>query len=55
MYSKIAKESQRSLLEEARKLTPEQRLNAFLTHNRLIAKLKEAGEQLRRTEVKSPQ
>jgi hypothetical protein len=45
MESKIAEESQQALLLAASKLTFEQRLDAFLAHNRLVAKLKESGQQ----------
>lgn len=44
MKSKIARESKRALLEDVRKLTYEQRVQAFLTDNRLVAQLKIAGE-----------
>lgn len=47
MRSKLARESERALLEAMRRLTPEERLNAFLAHNRLVTTLYLAGEQQR--------
>jgi hypothetical protein len=48
MHSKVAQQSREALLDQHRTWTPEQRLAAFLTHCRLMAQLKEAGEKLRR-------
>jgi hypothetical protein len=46
MQSKLAKEAERALVEATQRLTPEERLNAFLTHCRLVMELYEAGRQL---------
>jgi len=45
--SKVAKEARLALLADARRLTHEQRLNAFLTHCQLMMQLQAAGEKLR--------
>ena len=47
MESKVAKDAQRSLLEAMQRLTAEERLNAFLTHCRLMMDLQRAGQQMR--------
>jgi hypothetical protein len=46
MESKLAKEARRALVAENQKLSPEQRLEAFLVHCRLVAELREAGREL---------
>jgi hypothetical protein len=40
-------EADLGLLEATQRLTPEERLNAFLTHCRLMMELYEAGRQAR--------
>jgi hypothetical protein len=47
MQSKIAHESRRALLNVMLRMTPEQRLNAFLAHCQAMAQLKAAGERVR--------
>jgi hypothetical protein len=47
MESKVAKEAERALIEASQKLSPEERLNAFLEHCRLVTQLYEAGEKMR--------
>jgi hypothetical protein len=46
MESKLANEA-RLALAAARRLTPEQRLNAFLAHCQLMMELYAAGQKLR--------
>lgn len=46
MKSKLAEKAERELIEATQRLTPEQRLNAMLTHNRLMAQLRQAGRNL---------
>ncbi|HXW91710.1 MAG TPA: hypothetical protein VEK33_14260 [Terriglobales bacterium] len=46
MESKLAQETDRSLVEATQRLSPEERLNAFLTHCRLVMELYEAGREL---------
>ena len=47
MESKIAKEAERALIEATQRLSPEERLLAFLTHSRLVVELYEAGQKAR--------
>lgn len=47
MKSKVAQQAREDLLGTMRSLTPEQRLEAFLRHSRLVTKLYRAGRQLR--------
>jgi hypothetical protein len=47
MESKVAKEAERALIEATQRLSPEERLNAFLEHCRLVTQLYEAGEKMR--------
>jgi hypothetical protein len=47
MESEVAKEAERALIEATQRLSPEERLNAFLEHCRLVTQLYEAGEKLR--------
>ena len=47
MRSKVAEASRRALLEMARRMTPDQRLEAFAAHSRLLAEIHEAGKKLR--------
>ena len=45
MESKVAKEAERSLIEATQRLSPEERLNAYLEHCRLMMELYEAGRR----------
>lgn len=47
MESKLAKEAERALVEATQRLNPEERLNAYLAHSRLVMELYEAGQQMR--------
>jgi hypothetical protein len=47
MESKVAREAERALIEATQRLSPEERLNAFLEHCRLVVQLYEAGERMR--------
>lgn len=47
MESKIAKEAERALIEATQRLSPEERLNAYLQHCRLVMELYEAGQRMR--------
>jgi hypothetical protein len=47
MESKLAKVAERALIEATQKLSPEERLNAFLEHCRLVTQLYEAGQKIR--------
>jgi hypothetical protein len=47
MQSNLAKEAERALIEASQRLSPEERLNAFLAHCRLVMELYEAGRKLR--------
>jgi regulator of ribonuclease activity A len=47
MYSKLASEARQARLAALRRLTPEQRLKAFLTNWRLMMELYEAGRKIR--------
>jgi hypothetical protein len=47
MESKLAEEAKLALLVATQRLTPEQRLNAFLAHCQLVMELHQAGRQLR--------
>jgi hypothetical protein len=51
MESRIAAEAERALIEATQRLSPEERVNAFLTHCRLVAELRAAGEALRASET----
>jgi len=51
MKSKLAEEAEQALIEATQKLCPEERLNAFLEHCRLVTQLHEAGQQLRSTDT----
>jgi hypothetical protein len=50
MESKVAKEAERALIEATQRLSPEERLNAFLAHCRLVMELYEAGQKMRAAE-----
>jgi hypothetical protein len=47
MESKLANEAKLALIAAARRLTPEERLNAFLAHCQLMMELHAAGQKLR--------
>lgn len=51
MESRLAREAEADLLETMRRMSPEQKLNAFLEHCQLVMELYQAGlkqrEQLR--------
>jgi hypothetical protein len=47
MQSKLAKEAERALVEATQRMSPEQRVNAYLAHCRLVTQLYEAGKKLR--------
>jgi hypothetical protein len=53
MESKVAKEAERALVEATQRLSPEERLNAFLTHCRLVMELYEAGQRVRTAQPQS--
>jgi predicted XRE-type DNA-binding protein len=50
--SKLAAEARDSLHEGLRRLTPEQRLDAFLEHNQLVSELHEAGRAAEKARLK---
>lgn len=47
MESKLAREMDQALVVAMRRLTPEQRLDAFLEHCELMMELFQAGQQAR--------
>jgi len=47
VQSKLAQQARRALVAATQRLTPEQRLEAFLAHSRLLTELYLAGEKLR--------
>jgi hypothetical protein len=47
MKSKLAQAADKALVEATQRLSPEQRVDAFLAHCRLIMQLYEAGRKLR--------
>jgi hypothetical protein len=53
MQSKRAKEARKALIAANQSLAPEQRLEAFLVHCRLMAELREIGRNLPRTRTVS--
>lgn len=44
MHSRVAEQAKRSLQESMRRLTPEERLNAFLEHCQLVMELYKVGQ-----------
>ncbi len=46
MESKVSKEAERALVEATQRLSPEERLNAFVAHCRLVMELYEAGQKV---------
>jgi len=47
MYSKLANESRRALITEAKRLTREERLRAFVRHSKLVTELHNAAKRER--------
>jgi hypothetical protein len=47
MESKLAREAKEALIAATQRLTPEERLDAFLAHSRLMVALFKAGQQIR--------
>jgi len=47
MESKLAREARQALIAATQRLSPEERLNAFLAHSRLMVALHQAGQQIR--------
>ena len=47
MDSKLAEDAELALIEATQRLSPEERLNAFLSHCRFMTELYEAGQALR--------
>ena len=45
MESKLANDAERALIEATQRLSPEERLNSFLAHCRLIMELREAQDR----------
>lgn len=50
MESKLARQLEEDLIAAVRRLTPEERLRAFLAHCRLVSELQEAGRRHRAQE-----
>jgi hypothetical protein len=50
MPSRLAEQARRELLEAHQKLTPEERLEAYVEHARLVVELYDAGKKRRDTE-----
>jgi len=55
MESKLANESKRRLLDSMRRLTPEQRLAAYIAHCELVMQLYAAGIDSRTRRRAAPQ
>jgi peroxiredoxin family protein len=53
MESKVAKEAEQALVEATQRMSPEQRVNAYLAHCRLVMQLYEAGRRLRADAARS--
>jgi len=54
MESKLAEEAKLALIAATQRLTPEQRLNAFLAHCQLVMELHQAGQPLRSVTPRLP-
>jgi hypothetical protein len=54
MESKLAMQAKQDLVAITQSMTPEQRLEAFLTHSQLMMELYLAGEQIRSASRPSP-
>jgi hypothetical protein len=50
MESKLARDARQALIAATQRLTPEERLQAFLRHSRLMMALYRAGQQIRSDE-----
>jgi len=53
MESKIAKEARLALIADAKRMTPEQRLEAFLAHCQLVMELHASGVKIRLSKLKA--
>jgi len=53
MESRLARQAEAALLDTMRRMTPEQRLDAFLEHCQLVMELYDAGIQLRAKPVQA--
>jgi len=47
MESKLAQYAEQQLIEAAKRMTPEQRLRAYLEHSRRMSSLQRAGKAMR--------
>ena len=54
MESRLAREADADLLETMRRMTPEQKLNAFLDHCQLVMELYQAGRAQREQLTQAP-
>lgn len=54
MESKLAQQQKAALIRAMQRMTPEQRLDAFLTHCRLMMSLYQAGAEQRRSLQRRP-
>jgi hypothetical protein len=53
MESRLAREAQADLLEIMRRMTPEQKLDAFLAHCQLVIELYDVGREQREQATRS--
>jgi hypothetical protein len=53
MESRLARQAKAALLNTMRRMTPEQRLDAFLQHCQLVMELYDAGRQYRANAVQA--
>jgi hypothetical protein len=54
MESRLARQAEAALLDTMRRMTPEQRLDAFLEHCQLVMELYDAGRQQRAKHAQTP-
>jgi hypothetical protein len=54
LQRRLGQEIDRGLLAATQRLTPEQRLDAFLIHSRLMMELYQAGQQARDARQQKP-
>jgi hypothetical protein len=54
MESRVAQQSREALLETMRRMTPEERLNAFLEHCQWVMELYHAGQEQRAQASRAP-
>lgn len=47
MRSKISESQHQDMIERCRRMTPEERLNAFLNHSQLMMQIHQAGNDFR--------